>query len=187
MSYQIWGHLVPVGFGGPEDRLDIWRTPRRYWSETRGLYLKTYLSDVCRECQRRIWVTEAEIDIYGETLLFCKDCIIRMMLTRETGEALGSRRPWRQGLITQHIADFIHPTLDPRTVRRRIFEASWLIFLSLARPMKLGYSDVYTIADLGLTGNRTRKKRIAVLDTFRRVRNIVTRQLTVLEIIIQYL
>ena len=178
----MWGDIVPVGY-----RLDIWRTPRRYWSETRGLYLKTYLSDTCRECQRRIWITEAEIDVYGETLLFCKDCLIRMMLTCEIGEALGSIRPWRQGLITQYIADFIHPSLDPRTARRRRFEASWLIFLSLARPMKLGYSDVYTTTDLGLTANRTRKKKIAVLNTLTRERNIVTRPLTVLEIIIQYL
>ena len=178
----MWGDLVPVGH-----RLDIWRVPRRYWSEARGLYLKTHLSDTCRTCERRIWITEAEIDEDGDTLLYCKECVIQMMLAFEVGEVLGSRRPWRQGLIVQCIADFIHPSLDPRTIRRRRLEEAWLIFLSLARPMTLGYSDILTTADLGLTANRTRRKRIALLNPFTRERDIVTRPLTVLEIVIQYL
>ena len=182
MSYQLWGDVAPGGY-----RLDIWRTPRRYWSMSRGVRVKTYLSDTCRECQRRIWRSEVEIDLYGESILFCKGCLIRMMLTGEVGEILGSTRPWRQGLITQYIADFLHPTLDPKIARRRIFEESWLIFLSRARPMKIGYTDVFTITDFGLTANRTRRKRIALLNPLTRDRDIVTRPLTVLEIIIQYL
>ena len=70
---------------------------------------------------------------------------------------------------------------------RRRLEEAWLIFLSLARPMTLGYSDILTTADLGLTPNRTRRKRIALLNPFTRERDIVTRPLTVLEIVIQYL
>ena len=166
-------------------QIQPWEIPRRYWPTSR--YLETYLSDTCRRCYRRIWHVDAELDHNGDSLVYCRECVIQMVLVYEVGELLGSRRPWRQGLIEEHIADFLHPSLDPRAIRRRRFEKTWSITLRMAKPKLLGYSDVLSISDLALVSHGTRIRRVAWLNSSSHSRSIRRTSLTILEIVVQYL
>ena len=166
-------------------QIQPWGGPRRYWPTT--CYLETYLSDTCRICFRRIWHDDAELDSNGNSLVYCRECVIQMILVYEVGELLGSRRPWRQGLIEERIADFLHPSLDPRAIRRRRFECTWLLTFKMAKPKLLGYSDVFSISDLALKSHSTRTRRYARLNHTDNSRTIIHTSITILEIVIQYL
>ena len=109
-------------------------------------------SDECYRCDRRLWFRDSVLDENATPLDFCKDCIAYMHTAYKVGERLGSIRPWSDPpLIEKHIRTFLDPSEDLSLVRRRRFEAVWVVTLGQARSAFRGTSRHLTITDLDWT------------------------------------
>ena len=107
------------------------------------------LSDECYRCDRRLWFRDVIMDETGTHLDYCKDCIAHMQTAYKVGRRLGSTRPWSNPpLIERHIRTFLDPTENPEAVRRRRFEAAWVLILDGAKSVFQGTSRRLTITDL---------------------------------------
>ena len=107
------------------------------------------LSDECHRCDRRLWFRDSVLDVNSTPLDFCKDCIAYMHTAYKVGQRLGSRRPWSDPpLVEKHIRTFLDPSENSKLVRRRRFEAAWVVILSQARSRMRGTSRRLTITDL---------------------------------------
>ena len=57
-----------------------------------------------------------------------------MLTAYKVGRRLGTVRPWSEPpVIETHIRTFLDPSEDLKLVKRRRFEAAWVVILSRAR------------------------------------------------------